>query len=159
MFEALWEGKDIPKLEKIKHEKAAALCKSTETAKKRISQHAAKSFLFYLTGELTKFNKNFSKSNHIECTHHSNLLKITKYFLTIDSDLVDKADSEYLEELDFRQIITKTAKLLAEMNLRLAREDCKGTDNFELLVNESKIQEILIKLQQKESRRIEKLMQ
>lgn len=71
---------------------------------------------------------------------------MTKFFLTIDSNLVnkkgklkidnfvlkplifkplEKADSEYLEELDFRQIITKTAKLLAEMNLRLAREDCK----------------------------------
>lgn len=77
MIETLWEGKlkvsrddgrfvsgkDIPKLEKIKHEKAMALCKSKETAKKRISQHAAKSFLFYLTGELTKFNKNFSVSS------------------------------------------------------------------------------------------------
>ena len=69
--------------------------------------------------------KKIQKSNHIECTHHSDLLKITKFFLTIDSDLVDKADLEYLEELDFLKIVLKTAKLLAEMNLRLARNDCK----------------------------------
>ena len=53
-------GKDLPKLERIKQEKAEAECKAKHNAKKRISQHAGKVFLYSLTRELTKFSKNFN---------------------------------------------------------------------------------------------------
>ena len=52
-------GQDIPKQARNKQEKAEAVCKAKKNAKKRISQHAAKSFLSSLSLELTKFNKNF----------------------------------------------------------------------------------------------------
>jgi hypothetical protein len=53
-------GKDLPKLERIKQEKSEAVCKAKHNAKKRISQHAGKVFLYALTRELTKFNRNFN---------------------------------------------------------------------------------------------------